>query len=78
MVKPGILPAAEPVVVVLGVSLVHVAQTKVSAWAVGIKMTAQEARMSADIGLMKRCLNFMIKLLDLEFGVQPREPEHYL
>ena len=64
MVKPGILPVAVPLVLVpvLGVSAVHVAQTNVSAWAAGIEMTAQVVKIKADTELLKKFLNFMIKL----------------
>jgi hypothetical protein len=63
--KPGILPAAPPPAAAFppGVSLLHVAQAMVSAWALGIEVTAQEANMSADTGELTRVLNFMDKLL---------------
>jgi hypothetical protein len=63
MVKPGIVPEAEPLVLVpvLGVSVVHVAQTKVSAWATGIAVTAQAANISAVGGREKRFLNFIVR-----------------
>jgi len=56
MVKPGILPVAEPLVLVpvLGVAAVHVAQTKVSALASGVAMAAQAVKINADAGLRSR------------------------
>jgi hypothetical protein len=68
IVKPGILPLAPPPAAALApaVEVVHVAQTNVSAWAVGIEAAAQEANISADTGLVKRFLKVMIKLLKFE------------
>jgi hypothetical protein len=69
MVKPGMLPVAPPPAAAFAPAVpdVHVAQTKLSAWA-GIDVTAQEANIRTDSGLVK-VLIFMIELLIVEIGV---------